>query len=84
MVEAEGFEPSCQAANTQASTSIAGCLNFARRPPVGRLPVALAVLWFPCVPDGGSPTVARMVYIQLPPAGGAEGDGTPEGAAFTV
>ncbi len=61
MVEAEGFEPSCRAANTQASTSIAGCLILAPGTPIGRLPQTLAVLWFPRLPDGSSNAVARVV-----------------------
>jgi len=38
LVEAEGVEPSSQAADTQASTSIADKLNLAGRQPVGRRP----------------------------------------------
>ncbi len=74
LVEAGGFEPPCQAANTQASTSIASPLNFVRGPPVGRLPVALAVLWFPRAPIRSSRAVAQIGDI-LHPADGRGGRG---------
>jgi len=74
LVEAGGFEPPCQVAKTQASTSIAFHLIFARRPPVGRLPVALAALCFPPAPSGGSQAVAQIGDI-LHPADGRGGRG---------
>lgn len=84
VVEAEGVEPSSQAAKTQASTSIANNLVFAHRTPIGGLPAARSSLCVRIARKAMAMRKPAFCYARAVSAGGRRANGPLESGAVAT